>query len=167
MFNRTQFAAAPLRTQCDTRMQNHNAGSGNLSDVQQPCATALSRTSWDNSLPVDACLQSYYVSADPRLSGVTWRVRWMAAPFPVSLSPGVKNPVRGGARTHQRTSGAFGASTSTLCGFDDAQDAFQNGSRRAPTCRRGLKETQDGLKTVSEGPKTLRRGPKEAKSLVV
>merc|ERR1740121_403752 len=30
-----------------------DAGSGNPMDVQQPCATTLGRTSWDNSLPVN------------------------------------------------------------------------------------------------------------------
>ena len=102
----------------------------------------------------------------PACGGVTWRVRQMASPFFFSFFLRVTNPVRGGAgggeaQTHQRISGAFGASTSTPRGFDDARDVFQNGSRSARTCRRGLKETEDGLKTVQRAPRRSLEGLKK------
>ena len=114
--------------------------------------------------------QSEGKSADARLWGGDMACETDGFPLLLFLLPwGHKSCSRGsgGAQTHQRISGAFGASTSTPRGFDYARDVFQNGSRSAPTCRRGLKDTQDGLKTVSEDPKTLPRGPEEAEALVV
>ena len=108
--------------------------------------------------------QSEGKSADARLWGGDMACETDGFPLLLFLLPwGHKSCSRGsgGAQTHQRISGAFGASTSTPRGFDDARDVFQNGSRSARTCRRGLKETEDGLKTVQRAPRRSLEGLKK------